>query len=318
MTTISESLVIGDHDDPDIQGLRAAEENLRHFPLALPAEHYRLTGSIGGTWRLTAGRNVLSSEDFADAATVLFRRWRSSPPVPTASVDTISDAAHRDFAERQWESTILGLLHTEYAKNPHVWSRDPLHVDNKVVTLALAARCVRVPATALGCYAPPVDRPQVWKPIDVDQSCGSGRASTIAVVGDDLDVRQPCPGFYQEAIESAFEIRVGFAFGVVVLIAQYPLGCGDLPVDRRYADHRREQISIPELAEEAAVVARALGLKVFTADVLVDITGVAWWCDINPDGLFCAADSADGDLLGALHQGLHAPVPVQFLSTEWI
>ncbi|MGW6426688.1 hypothetical protein ACWF82_28790 [Nocardia sp. NPDC055053] len=176
-------------------------------------------------------------------------------------------------------------------------------MDNKVATLAAISSHVRVPATWVTERQPVVARRQVWKPIDVDQSCDGGRASTMEVT-DERHGAQPCPGFYQDLIESCCEVRVGYAFGHVSLVAQHPVDPAVATIDRRYVDHRRERIQDTGISADAVAVATVLGVNVFTADVLVDRDGITWWCDVNPDGLFCAADTEGGDLLAALAAAL--------------
>ncbi|MFC9872656.1 hypothetical protein [Nocardia salmonicida] len=306
MASCSETVVVlADFDDPDVARLTELDGHLCHIPLALPSEDYNLAGDLIHGWQLSVGPHVLTSDHLSTASNVVFRRWRGSPPSPIVTVTSLTDLDHRRFAERQWNAALLGLLHSEYLKRPQRWSRDPLAADNKIATLTALADHVRVPATSTSSRKPQVAQRQVWKPIDIDQSCGPGRASTIEVTGD-LDVRQPCPGFYQDVIDSSYEVRVGFVFGEITLIAQYPTETIGTHIDRRYIDHHRTALSDARLAESAVVVSRELRLNVFTADVLVDGEGVAWWCDVNPDGLFCAADTEHGDLVRTLTAALHS------------
>ncbi|MEO5316314.1 hypothetical protein PV772_19715 [Pseudarthrobacter sp. CC12] len=294
-------LLIVDHDDPDLCAIKAIA-SVDVIELGWPNSDYEFSWELGHDWLLRTPTGDLTPASLAKAATVFYRRWRSSPPAPVVQADKGAPLAEALFVERQWEDTLAPILAREHDKASERWSLSPLHRDLKIETLMLLGDMGLAPRTKIGLSAPAYGD-WIWKPIHVDQSVGEQRAAAILVPAADRGIRQPCPGFYQEKIDVALELRVGYSFGIVGLTSQIPLVDTDL-VDKRYVDTSRKPVQNLIIENQCRDVARALDLNVFTADVLCDQEGRWWWCDINPDGLFSAADSKDGHLVERLVSGL--------------
>lgn len=297
-------LFILDGDDPDLHALQGAVE-FDWMQTGLESSWYSLNWLPGGGWDFGTPSMTVNQNTFSRAGAVWYRRWRTAPPVPIVRADSDGDPAHASFVERQWDATLRPLLQLEFEAAPDRWSCAPMSGEPKVRTMALLTRLGLAPATVVGLSAPTDRRERVWKAIHDDQSYGDQRVGTIDIDLSDAGVRQPCPGFYQARIHPEVEVRAGYAFGAVGLVAQWPLREVDF-ADKRYVDMRREAIDEPLLAEQVRRVASALELNVFTADILKDEAGTWWWCDVNPAGLFCAADSPDGHLIETLADGLVA------------
>lgn len=299
--TRSVPLLIVDYDDPDLRIIRETA-SVDIIELGRPSSDYEFSWVLGDSWLLQTPTGDLSPVELAKASTVFYRRWRSSPPAPIVRADADASPEEARFIERQWEGTLAPLLACEHDARSAKWSLSPLHHDLKIQTLELLRGMGLAPRTQVGLIAP-LEGDWVWKPIHVDQSVGEERAAAISVSQRDRGIRQPCPGFYQERVDVVAELRVGYSFGVIGVVSQNPLVETDM-VDKRYVDMARKPLRNSLVEDQCRKVARALELNVFTADVLCDREGRWWWCDINPDGLFTAADSADGHLVNCLVTGL--------------
>lgn len=299
--TNSVPLLLVDHDDPDLHAIRAIA-SVDIIELGLPNSDYEFSWVLGHSWLFQTPTGDLTPVELARASTVFYRRWRSSPPAPIVRADVGASPEEARFIERQWEGTLAPLLAREHDARSARWSLSPLRHDLKIETLELLGGMGLAPRTEVGLVAPD-GGDWVWKPIHVDQSFGEERAAAISVSERDRGIRQPCPGFYQEKVDVVTELRVGYSFGVVGIVSQRPVVETDM-VDKRYVDMAREPFRNSTVEDQCRRVARALKLNVFTADVLCDRVGRWWWCDINPDGLFSAADSANGHLVECLATGL--------------
>ncbi|MGO4858939.1 hypothetical protein [Arthrobacter sp. 2MCAF14] len=295
--------MFADWDDPDAEAI-AGGAGLQWLRLAGDAREYdfHLKGQ-GTSWIFSYQDTTITSEELLTANRVVVRRWRSSPPRPLV-VSSEPDPAHRNFVERQWDAAVLAGLHLIYLQRPRVWSRDPTHQDFKLSVLERIKAVVLVPDYDLGTTTRLDHAQLVAKSIHVDQSLGDqGRVATSLVVSEDLDVRQPCPMIFQKRIEAAAEWRLAYSFGRVGVVRQVFNAEG--PVDNRFASPSiRESYSSRDVEAEARLISSALGLNLFTADILVDELGQRYWCDINPDGLFTVVDTPDRPLENALIDGL--------------
>lgn len=302
------AIVLADHDDPDFAVAAGGTSDVRLFPLGLPADEYRLIRS-GGQWALHTSRCVLSERHVASASRVVVRRWRSSPPRPL--VDVERSARRTDpvaqYVQRQWESTVLGLLFLAYTARPEGWSRSPFHVDNKIVTHHVLADLGVLPdcAIAQDLNDVPVWPATVAKPIDSDQSCGTDRrATTLLVSPADRRTRQPGPMMTQRAIISSREIRAVYSFGQIGAVVHTRDVDAD-SVDTRLAlSGEIAPFASSRLTTVMEQISRRLALRVFTVDVKLDDDDCLWWLDVNPDGLVSPFDDVDGTLRHTLLAGL--------------
>ncbi|WP_256821569.1 hypothetical protein [Dietzia sp. Die43] len=301
------TFIFADYDDPDLPAMTAVPGSV-HFPLSLLHDAYSIHATPVG-WSISCDQGRVTDSDLRDCSAVVYRRWRSSPPAPMVRADAETDASVRAFIERQWNSTIVGLLSLAYDSDPAKWSRDPMAVDNKLRTLWQIRDLVPTIETVIGTSTPLLDTAEVaedriWKPIDADQSVAGGRATTVIAPPLHADLREPCPAFYQRRIQSVAEIRVGYSFGTVASVWQEPIDAPESVVDLRYVDMARKPYPHPLIEQQAHEIARVLHHEVYTADILVDDSGQMWWADINPDGLFSGADSAEGALSACLTTGI--------------
>lgn len=299
--------IFADYDDPDLPALTAVPGSV-HFPLSLPHDAYSIHATQTG-WSISCGQDRVTDSDLSNCTVVVYRRWRSSPPAPLVRADAEADPSARAFIERQWNSTIAGLLSLAYDSEPAKWSRDPMAVDNKIRNLWQVRDLVPTLETVIDTSTPvigtaDVSQELIWKPVDVDQSVVGGRATTVVAPPRHAESREPCPAFYQRRIKLVAEIRVGYSFGTVSSVWQEPINAPESAVDLRYVDMARRPYPHPLIERQAREIARALRREVYTADILVDTAGQMWWTDINPDGLFGGADSSEGALGTCLTTGI--------------
>lgn len=288
-------ICIVEHDDPDMVRLRD-DIHAIVLRLGLPSDQYSLEFQSPLHWEIGDGESSIRFDDIDDAPFIWYRRWKTSPPFSAVAAPTELGPGAAAFIERQWETALATLFHAGYEANARKWSRAPGRLDNKIRTNEVLDSLGLLPEIRLALTPPRSDAEWVWKPLDVDQSVGEGRAAVIAVSLADHNLRQPCPGFYQRRVEYETELRVAHVFGEVAAVSQQPITDIEI-VDKRYADMVRAPFHSGELVEQARRVARATNLNMFTADVLVDHDRRFWWIDVNQDGLFSAADSPDGHLL---------------------
>lgn len=294
--------LFADWDDPDGPAL-AGEGGLTWVKLAKSTDDYDfLLSSRSRSWSLAHEGGVVTSDDLSTAEKVIVRRWRSSPPLAPATSSAVDDSV-KEFVERQWEAALMTALQIAFMSRPNVWSRSPVHQDLKVVSMQLIRDLVSVPDFEVARVPRHGNVSLVAKSIHVDQSFDSGRVSTLSVAEEDISIQQPFPMVFQEHIRVAQEWRLGYCFGSVGIARQIfpPEGA----VDHRFVSPTaRTSVTCEKTAEEARQVAKVLGLEVFTADILIDASGQPFWCDINPDGLFLAADAPDGPLRRSLINGV--------------
>lgn len=292
-------VIFADADDPDTQFLDTqfcSGNEVTYIRWGLSTDDYDLDAD-GAGWRLDVGGDRITSADLDCADRVVFRRWRSSPPTSAVRATSRTAARIAPFVERQWESALLGLLHLSYRQRPQVWSRDPLRVDNKAVTLSVLSEVVPVPPYIVSTYVPTMAPALVLKSIATDQSVGENeRVTTLQVGTRDGGRREPCPAVLQRLIECDREARIGYAFGRTAVIRQRKVHAATTDIRTATADRTPWHTTLFD--RDARAVAGALGLEMFTADVLVDHDDVAWWIDVNPDGLFGVYDTGHmADLL---------------------
>lgn len=292
-----------EHDDPDA-AILVPSTTTRVFRLGLPYDRYTFHYISPTSWQLSDGTTELESSDFLDAPYVWYRRWKVAPPFPVVSVGIEWDVDARRFVERTWEAALVGALQAACAAAPDRWSRPPGRVDSKIETFRHLDGLGLLPPTVLGLACPDqADVPWVWKPLDVDQSVGGGRAAAFDVAPATSPTREPCPGIYQQRIEAVTELRVAYVFGEVAAVSAQEIAPTDF-ADKRFVDMTRAVYSTRALEASACRVAALTGLNMYTADILVDAAGRLWWIDVNPDGMFCAADSPDRHLLNLVQQRL--------------
>lgn len=304
MTTI----VVADHDDPDVLALcgRGAQESIVWLQLARAHTSYDVRWSVHDAV-LESGSTKLSSSDIKSARRILFRRWRVAPPAGIVSVGD-RETPESVVMEREWASTLDEVFGTWWSVNPAAFSRRPDHYPGKLSLMRLMSREVRVPpfVVATSFAATDAQSRVVTKLISTDQSFGTDqRTATIDADLAVLKARQPCPTLLQTRVDGSIELRLAYSFGSMAAVAQRQ--SGEHPVcDIRTASHvERWPFELTRaLREEISRVAGATGLSCFTADVLVDALGDRWWLDVNPDGLFIAADCEEGTLLDCLQDGL--------------
>ncbi|WP_454698272.1 hypothetical protein [Arthrobacter humicola] len=294
--------LFADWNDPDAPAL-VDKAGLTWVKLAQNTDSYtfHLTGGTG-SWTLSHEGGVVTSELLAAAERVVMRRWRSSPPAPIIQ-SSANDKMTKEFIERQWEATLLAALQMAYLSRPDIWSRSPIHQDFKVLAIQLIQDLVLVPAFEVADLPRGEHLPLVAKSIHVDQSFGPGRVSTVPVDLADLVTSQPSPMVFQQRIQASEEWRLAYSYGQVGIVQQFFPTAG--VVDRRFSPpaSRRSHVC-DQTADEARRVSKALGLNMFTADILVDGSRARYWCDINPDGLFGVADAPDYPLQTALIEGV--------------
>lgn len=296
---MNDPICIVEHDDPDVDRIR---EHVRAkvLRLGLSSNRYSLTCDSKRQWKIGDGESSISFDDIEDAPFIWYRRWKVSPPASAVAAPSELGPDAGAFIERQWETTLATLLQAGYEGNPRKWSRAPHRLDNKIRTNERLDSLGLLPDTRIALTPPKDDAEWVWKPLHTDQSVGEGRAAAIAITSADQNLQQPCPAFYQRQVEYETELRVAYVFGEVAAVSQQPENDNPDLIDKRYVDMVRAPFHSLELTGQAKRVACAINLKVFTADVLVDRSGQFWWIDVNPDGLFCAADSPDGHLLATV------------------
>lgn len=312
---MSSVIVIADHDDPDVLELAAGDIGMDVYwlRLGLPEVHYEVDTSSADGSVLSCDNVTLDDRVVNNASKVLFRRWKVAPPSPMITADVAGD--EEGFAQREWLAALSYVLARWYAASPsYVWSRNPSADTNKLRLLDSARSIdLRVPQWVISTrhVRPTVD--VVSKGIGTDQAVRQGaRLPTTLIELPMMDYlfgrRQPCPVLIQEHIDAKSEIRVGYAYGKVVGVEQFRLDDSDSMVDIRYVPVRRAPCDLSsDLAIRFRSLASLIGLNVFTADLLQDQSGQTWLIDINPDGLFIAADDDRRTLSAALLAGLCEP-----------
>ena len=302
------ALVFADHDDPDFALADRDATPARIFPLGLPADTYRLTRT-GGEWTLHTPQYGISEQQIASASRVVIRRWRSSPPRPLVDVPQSGNrgdpTAH--YIQRQWDSTVLGLLSLAHNARPHDWSRHPCRVDSKIVTHQALASLGILPDYVI---AQDLDDLPPWpatvaKPVDGDQSCGADRRATALLVSpEDRRTPQPGPMITQRAIISRREVRAVYSFGHIGAVL-HTRGADSARIDARLlVPQETAPFSSPVLTAVMERIARRLDLRVFTVDIKIDDDDRLWWLDVNPDGLIAPFDDTELTLRTALLAGL--------------
>lgn len=304
------TIIFADHDDPDIKYIAGErrKQGWLWLPLGLRTADYDIAVSSQSSW-IRCGQLHISDAEIDNAARIVFRRWKVSPPTPAVRLD--SDDAIGQFMLREWSSAIETLMARWYRRDHLKWSRRPTDDNPKHDLLTQISSIVSVPEFVISTTPTPVAAQMVSKTISTNQHFDERtRASTIIVEGGTrsplFKYRQPCPTLVQHRIDAETEIRLSFSFGSIAAVAQR--NQNGQPVDSRFAT-QFQRSSLPAhdvLSAQARAVAETLGLQVYTADVLVDRAGQHWWIDVNPDGLHIAADSTSGGLTSNLRTGISA------------
>lgn len=286
------TIIFADWDDPDILQLKDLSSCI-WIKLGLDYKNYKLFLDAHH-WELQYQNNKVTSE-MVENLTVVFRRWRTSPPRPivlSKSKDISKEEA--SYIERQWDASLFSALLSSWEKSKTNWSRCPIFSINKIDIYRILKNTVNIPdywiSQSIKLIGHSNDYEYVLKPIHQDQSFGyRQRASTIRVTNGDDNGLQPCPSILQKRIFTTSEWRVGFFFGKVAMVSV--TSEADHPIDLRYAPSViKEEKKSKIIEEELIKISKKLSLNMFTADILFDNENNHWWCDINPDGLFLALD----------------------------
>lgn len=303
------TLIIADHDDPDVVAMEERGFRFRWLRLGLDSGQYDYRLRPSGAAISVLGEEF-TSDDVARATRILYRRWRVSPPVTPVNIESSSDPCVRRMVEREWEAALEACFNHWFRINPSAFSRLPGPYPNKLTHLMEVAGLVQVPEWSVAStHGERRMGPCVTKVLSTDQSApDGGHTSTVAINPQLIQGRQPCPVLIQRRICVEHEVRLGYVFGSVGAVAQRPVDPANAPIDIRFATEvSRMRMEASEVLERAARrVAAQTRLKVFTADVLLSTEGKAWWVDINPDGLFIAADDESETLSTTFRTGLFA------------
>lgn len=306
-------VLIADHDDPDItqiyDALRMAHENVHWLRLGLTQDRYELTMSrhLG---EVTCNGESITDGIVRTARRIVFRRWKVAPPHPLVVAQIAGDP--QLFAEREWQAALEVILHRWWAiSDPTLWSRDPRTATQKLVYLDCAERLgLRVPEYWVGTRQESREGRIISKSVGIDQCVKDGmRYATTRVTLPEMqylyDARQPCPTLLQREVVCASEVRIGYAYGMIGAVTQTRRD-GNTLVDIRYeAGLKRQSCQLDSrILTRLTRFASISGLNVFTADLLVESSGDAWLLDINPDGLFAAADDEGMTLSHSFIDGL--------------
>lgn len=311
---MSSVVVIADYDDPDVLELTSICDgaHLCWLRLGLSERHYTLRASSVDGAVISCDETSISDDEILSASAILFRRWKVSPPVPMIVADVAGD--ENRFAEREWTASLCYVLSRWYSmSNNGTWSRNPSFDANKLTLLDHAdAVGFCVPSWVIDVeHSRPSDG-VVSKAIGTDQAVRPGaRVPTTLIelprMAYLFSRRQPCPTLLQSYIACSAEIRLAFAYGAMAAVKQtrIELDDGGRMADIRYVPVRRSAVDIDdELRGLIAALAAKTAMNAFTADLLIDTSGTRWLVDINPDGLFIAADNDEGSLRQSLVTGL--------------
>ena len=315
MEPAPEVVIVADYDDPDADNLTrdlvSRGFEVRWLQLGLSYQAYDVT--IDRSRAEICGEGCLITSDVMESAkTIVVRRWKVAPPFPIVVADLPGDP--ESFAEREWEATFRVLFSRwRDVSNPALWSRDPFLLADKIHLLRAAELAgALVPSSQIVSRASASARDLVSKAIGPNQAVTKGhRYATTLVRRPEMDYLfegvQPCPVLLQDKIEVEREIRVAYSFGRCGASMQQRVDGPWDPVDIRYAQVERMSVPLPEGLEEVLhSFAASTGLQLFTADVLLDGEERTWLFDINPDGLFIAADDDQRSLTSVLVNGIVA------------
>lgn len=304
---------LADHDDPDVDAATAVTHSMgaRVCWLKLGLSHDNYDLFVSGERAEVEGPDCTVSVDMVRSARrVVFRRWKVAPPFPI--VEAAIEGDPERFAEREWEAAfriVLGMWWE--SSTPSRWSRDPRPWPDKASHLRLAKNLgAAVPDYEVSTAPRLRHVTTVSKAIGLDQAVIKGqRYATTLVELPKMDYlfrgRQPCPVLLQDAVDVAHELRIGYSFGECAAVEQRKTDPDNKIADIRYAAVSRRAVPVPDdLAHLFSQFAVHAGLNVYTADVLVTAEGSNWLVDINPDGLFIAADDSRNTLATAFMDGL--------------
>jgi glutathione synthase/RimK-type ligase-like ATP-grasp enzyme len=311
----SDVLAFADADDVGVARLVAALANrlpVTWWQFGLAEQSISVELDENG-FRLEQARASVSSADIQRAPVLVYRRRLLQPrPLVRSSLPAPADRA---FSEREWGSLIDALLLAEEKRCGATWLNSPSATtltSNKLALLLFAVRAglpvprfsvstpVRLPSSISGNL--------VTKAISADEQIDAGRYFSTALLSpldleslEGLDV--PTPSLLQEYVPPSSELRVFYILGRFLSLALTP---SPDHVDIRYVQPERllpRVCEIPSgLRDGLDSLARGLGLRYCTFDLLVSTDGSPMLIDITPNGGWDHFESAA------------APVVTEFLA----
>lgn len=310
-----EAVILADHDDPDVESIldqvQSVGGTVHWIKLGRPHDEYDVIIDSDRA-QIRWGDCLVDLEVIKRSGVVVFRRWKVAPPFPIVEAEIPGDPQR--FAEREWEATFR-VLFARWLEVSDLsrWSRDPFSIADKTQFLRVAESAgAVVPPFRIASQPDPDDSECVSKAIGADQAVIKGqRYATTRIVRPEMDYlfrgRQPCPVLLQREIKVDKEIRVAYSFGQCGAVLQQRQDCGGDSVDIRYSQVHRLGTPVPEgLMSVFRQFAARSGINLFTADVLLDAANIPWLVDLNPDGLFIAADDEQMTLTSVLTGGIAA------------
>ena len=247
-------------------------------------------------FRLSQGDVTLTSDDFATADIVIYkRRWLQPFPVVRSELPNQAD---RRFSEREWTSLLDGLLLAQERRGDAIWLNAPSAWARAANKLSLILRAVELglPVPPFNISTPirlPTDASAadvVTKAISADEEIGPLRHfSTVKLGAGEIarlrGQRVTTPAFLQEYIKAVSELRVYFVLGETVTVRLRPSGAH---VDIRHATRQEMSPRLDRLpvewVEALGALTRDLGLEYCAFDLIEGADGELMLVDVTPAG----------------------------------
>jgi len=280
------------------------------LPLGLDAKSYELVADFDDA-SITAGGVQVTTKTVRNAAAVVHRRWRLSPPL--APVGLTLEGDPEQFGQREWTASLdYALWLWSHSESVVPWGNLPGRTHGRMTLCRLARESgLRVPPTALATrHSRAIPRPAVTKAIATNESVYEDvYFPTTRLSSEDLErlmaERSPCPNLVQKAIAAPLEVRVVYSFGNVGAVALRRTD-GNSPVDIRYAPcvvRSPWRLSDAISARLRDLAARAC-LSLYTADFVIDEAGEYWVVDVTPEGCLGGLDDEEQTLVTSYVEGI--------------
>jgi hypothetical protein len=284
-----------DHDDEDYRGVLEALRGSGHEVVAIELGRSDDATDLRFTFdgfRIEQAGGVLTDSLVADAAVVIYRRWRMADTPVVES--TLTDADARRFAELEWNATFTAILRNAEASAGRASWINAFSVDWLSRDKLSLLRCARevgliVPPLIVATHAEAPAERVVAKAINVDETIDGARAyptTTLSskLLADYVGHRSSCPSLLQQRIDADYELR---AFVIRDEVAAVRVASAAPHDDIRYADPShltmdRAAVSLDLKSQLVALTAR-LGLSYCAFDLLHNGSDV-YLVDITPNG----------------------------------
>ncbi len=249
-----------------------------------------------GNWELKqeSRNSVISNQTFKSSKLVFFIRFL---PKPTSLIlSKLKNRKEKDFAEREWNAFIFGLLLSLESEHPNIiWFNPPSSQYlsfNKFYLLNIAKKIgLKVPNFKISNVYPQLFRETVIKSINTDQFIKKNlRVPTYKIDEEfrkkNTNSKFDIPTFFQDFVKKDYELRVYYILGDFVTLRLVSKN-KKTETDIRLEDPKNievELINCPlDIRESIDIFCKKMNLNYCCFDFIYS-TDRGFLVDINPNG----------------------------------